>query len=423
MEILINYGSHTFPINIETQNLAGILSLNFPGTSDPLAEIQRAMNKPYKSDTLLEIARKKKPKKTVIVVTDVSRPVPHALIIPEIIRELRTAGLREQQISLVIATGAHRPNSAEEIKKSFGFLGDAIEIVNHDCDKELVSLGSLTEGTELLINKEVASAELLITVGAIMPHNLAGFSGGPKLIMPGVAGRKSIEHNHRMMNNREVGPGKTVHNPIHNQIMEAANLVSVDFILNVVLNHNNEIARAFAGNMEIAWEEGCKFCLKSHQVNIPSPEDVVIAGAGGYPRDSNLYQAVKALVNASKMCKKGGTLVLVARCQEGLGDPHFEKWINSGSVAQVLALFKEKGFQLGGHKAYLLCNLLKDYEVVMLSELPDAKDKIPFFSHADKWCEAEKFIKKRHGNNYRALILPLAGLVFPLSEQCIPSGK
>nr|WP_315989287.1 nickel-dependent lactate racemase [Desulforamulus aquiferis] len=251
---------------------------------------------------------------------------------------------------ILIATGAHRPNTDDEIRNTFGALAKEIKIQNHNCDKDLVLIGMLGDGIELLVNSEISGAELIITVGAIMPHNLAGFSGGPKLIMPGICGRKTIEHNHRMMTKGGVGPGKILDNPIHNQILEAARLVGVDFTINIVLNHNNEIAGIFSGELETAWREGCKFSESMHRLPLPAQEEVVIAGGGGYPRDLNLYQAVKALVNASKVCKKGGTIVLIARCQEGMGDAIFEEWINCGSVSKVLQHFKEKGFELGGIK-------------------------------------------------------------------------
>lgn len=417
MDINFRYGRETMTITINEANVAGVIGNTMTGVIDPGAEIRRALNQPIASPRLQEIIDRQKPARVVIVVTDVSRPIPYRDLLPALLNVIHETGLGPEQVSFVIATGAHRPNTDEENQEVFGNLVRQYNFSNHDCDNDLAFLGHLSNGTELWINRQVANADMVITIGAIMPHNLAGFSGGPKLILPGVAGRRTIEENHRMMNQAGVGPGQLSDNPIQQQMLEAARMVGVDFVLNVVLDWHNGISRAFAGHPEAAWRAGCQYARHIYEQPLPDKAEVVIAGAGGYPRDANLYQAVKALVNAGRMVKSGGTVVLLAKCQQGMGDPQFARWMDGvQEPEEVLARFRRQGFILGGHKAYVLCKQLKDKEVVMISHLDQAQQRLAVFRHAADWPTAENYLKKKHGVNYRALILPQAGLVFPLSH-------
>lgn len=422
MSVQIKFGHGQ--LEVKPDNITAIVNIECQGNADGSVEISRALSQPIGSNRLSEITRKKKPDKIAIIVTDISRPVPYKDILPVILKELKESGISDHKISIYIATGAHRPNSDKEISEVFGPLRDRFQIINHNCDGELVSLGYLSGGNELFINSSVARSDLIITIGAIMPHNLAGFSGGPKLIMPGIAGRKTIENNHRLMMGKQVGPGKVTGNPVHLQIIEAARLAQVAFSLNIVMNQNNEVIKAFAGDIAAAWEMGCNFCREVHAINMPEAEEVVIAGAGGYPRDINLYQAIKAAVNASKLCKQGGTIVLVAKCQDGMGDPIFKEWVaRAKNHNDILDRFSQEGFILGGHKAYVLSRLLQKHDIVLISQMPEARKNVPIIEHADNWLQAERYLKEKHGQNYRALILPLAGLIFELSGQLAASGR
>lgn len=424
MEVVFHYGRQTLPIQIKEQNLAGVVWPELPAVHNSREEIRKSLSNPIGGPRLKEIIAKKRPDTIAVLVTDVSRPIPYQELLEEVVQEILAGGTQREQICFVIATGAHRPNTAEEIRTVFGSLAEQYSFVNHDCDSELVNLGILAGGVPLHINKRVADAHMVITTGCILPHNLAGFSGGPKLIMPGVAGRKTIEQNHSMMTNPGIGAGKIVNNPIQEQILEAAQRVGVDFNISVVLNEQNDILRCFAGDLKQAWLAGCSFCRSVYHLTLPEPEDVVIAGAGGYPRDLNLYQAAKALVNGARLAKPEGTVVLLAQCPEGLGEPVFQQWMEQGKTPEdVVKRFQAEGFVLGGHKAYVICNVAKNKEVILISDLAKSKNPVPLLKNAEDWQTAEQMIIKKHGPNYRALMVPFAGLVFPLSGQEILSVK
>ena len=424
MEVLFHYGRQAVPIQIKDHNVAGIVGPDLPAAGNRREEIEKSLANPIASPGLQEIVRKKRPDSIAILVTDISRPIPYQELLEAVLREILADGARKEDIFFMIATGAHRPNTKTEIHEVFDSLADRYSFMNHDCDRDLVYLGTLTGGAELYVNKRVAGAGMVITTGCILPHNLAGFSGGPKLVMPGVAGRKTIEQNHSMMTGQGVGPGKTMNNPIQDMIMEAAQRVGVDFSVNVILNEQNEIVKCFAGELKNSWLAGSRFCQDIYRQTLPGPEEVVIAGAGGYPRDLNLYQAAKALVNGARLVKPGGTVVLLAQCQEGLGEPLFQQWMEQGKTPEdVVRRFEEQGFVLGGHKAYVICNVIKNKEVILISDLAKTKNPVPLLKNAGDWETAEKMIIQRHGPNYRALIVPFAGLVFPLSDQEIPSNK
>ncbi|SHE90695.1 nickel-dependent lactate racemase [Desulforamulus putei] len=424
MEIPFHYGHQTVPVQIKDHNIAGIVGSGLPAAANPREEIEKSLGNPIASPRLQEIVKRKGPGSIVILVTDVSRPIPYQEILEAVLREILAGGVKKEQVQFIIATGAHRPNTETEIKEVFGSLAGQYPFLNHDCDKDLVNLGTLTGGAELYVNKRVAEADMVITTGCIMPHNLAGFSGGPKLILPGVAGRKTIEQNHRMMTNQGVGPGKIMNNPIHHQMLEAAERLRVYFGVNVILNEQNDIVKCFAGELTSSWLEGCRYCQRIYRQTLPTPEEVVVAGAGGYPRDLNLYQSVKALINGARLAKPGGTVVLLARCQEGMGEPVFQQWVEQGKRPEdVVKRFQEQGFVLGGHKAYVLCNVLKNKEVILISDLAKSKNPVPLLKNAEDWATAEKMIIEKHGPDYRALMVPFAGLVFPLSDQETPSDK
>lgn len=422
MEFLIPYGKTVLPISLDKENVADCIALPKDLTTQGQEIVAAALSTPIESPKLQKLAQQKKHGPVIILVTDVSRPIPYREVLPPVLQELKKGGITDQEIKFIIATGAHRPNTAAENRQVFGSLVDQYPFVNHDCDNNLKNLGTLTDGVELQINAEVADAGLLLTIGCIMPHNLAGFSGGPKMILPGVAGRKTIEANHSLLNQRHVGPGEIENNPISQQMLEALRLTGVAFSLNVILNSQNKIIRAYAGHPVVAWQVGCQHCRQLYQLALPAPAEVVIVGGGGYPRDANLYQAVKALVNGSRFVKEGGTIVLLAKCQEGMGEPLFKQWMQEAkNPEEVLARFKATGFQLGAHKAYILCKILKNKEVILVSDLANTDQQVPLLKNAANWESAAKFIVEKHGANYRALILPLAGLVFPLSGQEIPS--
>ena len=390
-----------------------------PKLSDPLAAVVDAMAHPIGSMTLREEARRKRAERAVVVVNDVTRPTPNGIILPPILEEIAAAGIAKSDTTLVVATGIHRGITRDEMAETLGSdIVREYRIVNHDCDDEsnLVYMGRLSHGTEFYVNRIVHEAEMLVTTGVIGVHYFAGFSGGRKSIFPGVSGRVSIEHNHSLMTSQSATVAALAGNPVSEEMVEAGRKVDVGFIVNVVVDATGNVCAVVAGDVEQAWLEGVRQCREISVTPIDHLFDVAIAGAGGYPKDINVYQAQKALDNAQRAVAPGGTIVLVADCTEGFGEPTFERWmIESSSLDDIFARFADK-FELGGHKAYSLARVIREKEVILVSGLPDSTVRQLFMTPARSIDDALRLVAEKYGAAFSCVVMPNAGSIVPHLE-------
>ncbi|MBM7855918.1 nickel-dependent lactate racemase [Desulfohalotomaculum tongense] len=417
MKLKLPYGRSYLQVDIDPGNVAGVLMPRGMRTAGAEETVREALAAPIGSDSLYRLALQKKPRHTAIIISDVTRPVPYGVMLPPLLEELRQAGIKPEQITIVIGTGCHRPNTKQETIQALGQdIVSRYKIINHHCDGNLVLMGTLNDGTRLWVNSTVAGADLKLALGLIIPHKLAGYSGGSKAILPGVCGRETITANHSMMNDPQAKEGNWKDNPVRIQMDEAAKRVGLDFILNVVTNHKNEIVSAVAGDVKLAWLKGVEACRWLCSVTVPYQCPVTIASCGGYPRDINVYQAVKPMVNASQLTEKGGTIVICARCQEGYGDRIFARWIRDARTpGDIIDRFNEQ-YVLGGHKGYVLAELVRNYEVVLVSDLCREDSGRLFVTHQPDLAGAVNYIKEKHGPGYRAWVLPYAGLILPAMD-------
>lgn len=418
MEIVLAYGKDVVKGTINEDNvLAEVNPKTAKGLENPLEAVKRALKNPIGSDTIAGIVNKKKPGKVAIVVNDVTRPTPYKYMLPPLMEELKNAGVKDEQIVFVVATGIHRGNTEEENRQTFTpEIVDRYRIVNHSADENLVTLGKMSDGTQLSVNREVAEADMVITTGLIGLHYFAGYSGGRKSILPGVAARELITANHAKMTDPRAATGNYKDNPVHWIMLEAARMAGVDFILNVVTNTQKEIVSVVAGDVEKAWLEGVKVCEEISVVKLSEAADVVIAGAGGHPKDINMYQAQKALENAAAAVKPGGTIVLVAQCREGYGEDVFEEWIRQSNKLEDIFERFERQFVLGGHKAFAIARVLKEKNVILVSDMPREDVEKLYFTYAASFQEALDQVAQRHGSNFKAYVMPQATLVLPQVE-------
>jgi len=390
-----------------------------PKLSDPLAAVVDAMAHPIGSMTLQEEARRRRAKRAVVVVNDVTRPTPNGIILPPILEEIAAAGIAKSDTTLVVATGIHRGVTRDEMAETLGSdIVREYRIVNHDCDDEsnLVYMGRLSHGTEFYVNRIVYEAEMLVTTGVIGVHYFAGFSGGRKSIFPGVSGRVSIEHNHSLMTSQSATVAALAGNPVSEEMVEAGRKVDVGFIVNVVVDATGNVCAVVAGDVEQAWLEGVRQCREISVTPIDHLFDVAIASAGGYPKDINVYQAQKALDNAQRAVAPGGTIVLVADCTEGFGEPTFERWMaESSSLDDIFARFAQK-FELGGHKAYSLARVLREKEVILVSGLPDSTVRQLFMTPARSIDDALRLVAEKYGAAFSCVVMPNAGSIVPHLE-------
>ncbi|RLC37605.1 MAG: nickel-dependent lactate racemase, partial [Candidatus Nealsonbacteria bacterium] len=249
--------------------------------------------------------------------------------------------------------------------------------------------------------------------GVIVPHYFAGFSGGRKSILPGISGRRTIEGNHSQMVHSNARSGNLKDNPVHQEMQEAAEKVGVDFNINVVTDENHQIVEIVAGELLTSWQQGVEVCKQIYICPIKKKADVVIASAGGYPKDINVYQAQKALENACQAVKLGGTIILLAECAEGYGEATFEKWIEEANTPDDIINRLQKKFVLGGHKAYAIAKLTKEVEVILISSLPSDKARKLFFIPMENISQALNYVKGKYGEDFQAYILPSGNNTVP----------
>ncbi len=410
MIINMAYGDHELFLELPKEHILQIVHAQPPGPSQGSSKIlAEAFKHPRGSPTLAHIVREKKGRRVVIVVNDITRPTPYGLMLPPLLRELENAGVSDQDIVLLVALGIHRPHTQEENISLFSEeICRRYPIENHDCDNNLVSLGYLSNGMELIINKTAAEADLLITTGLVNLHYFAGYSGGRKSILPGIAGRKLIEANHRMMSDERACLGNYRNNPVSDIMIEAATKVGVDYIVNVVAAGTDDILYAATGDMYEAWLACVKYCEEHNVVGIEQQADIVIASCGGFPKDISMYQAQKALDSASLAVKDGGTIILLAECREGMGERTFQDWIRQASTPEDINNRFHTAFELGGHKAYAICRTLNKADIILVSSLEPSWVEKMFLHYAPNIEKALEMAYDRQGDNPSVIVMPEA---------------
>jgi len=292
---------------------------------DPSGSVEQALAHPIESPPLSELARARK--NACIVISDITRPVPNKIILPPILKTLEQSGIPGEKITILIATGMHRPNLGEELESMVGQdIMDNHRIVNHYCRKseEYRKIDEI-DGAPIELNRHYLDADLKILTGLIEPHFYAGYSGGRKTILPGISSFETMKfmHSYKMIDHPNVTNCLLEGNPFHDYGLRVADLAGVDFIVNVVINREREIAGVFAGHYVKAHLAGCRMVHDHSVVKLDERVDLVITSGGGYPLDATFYQISKALICAMDILEKGGTIVVACECREGLGNPEF----------------------------------------------------------------------------------------------------
>ena len=327
MRIDLPYDTKTVPLTIGEHNLEKIVishisEVSGEGTQEEM--VRRALEWPVGTPRLRELARGKK--RVVLVTSDHTRAVPSKITLPILLAEIR-AGNPDAEITILIATGCHRAPTREELIQKFGEeIAEREKIVIHSCEdsEDFVSLGTLPSGGELILNRMAVEADLLCAEGFIEPHFFAGFSGGRKSVLPGVAARKTVLANHcsAFIDSPYARTGIIEGNPIHRDMIYAAKKAGLAFIVNVVINQKKEIIHAVAGDCDLAHQKGVGF-LNDWCRTPAVPADIVISTNGGYPLDQNIYQAVKGMTAAEATVNEGGVIIMAAKSEDGHGGQVF----------------------------------------------------------------------------------------------------
>jgi nickel-dependent lactate racemase len=297
--------------------------------------LDAALDAPIGSVPLVEMASGKR--SAAISVCDITRPAPNSQTLPPLLRRLARAGIPNENVTILIATGLHRPATGDEIREICGAeVARSYRVVNHDA-RDLAahrSLGATASGAPVYIDGRFLAADLHITLGFIEPHLMLGFSGGRKLIAPGLASQETIKvlHSPRFMRDPRAVEGSVDDNPLHRELLEISRMARHDFLVDVALARDRSIAGVFAGHPEQAHRRGVEFVSEIMLEELEERADAVITTAAGYPLDLTLYQAVKGVTAASHIVKPGGHILLVAACEEGVGAPEFRRMVLEGGT-------------------------------------------------------------------------------------------
>ena len=330
MKVRLDYGTEGLEVDLPDDNVTVIEPMPRPGVADPHATLMEAIRRPLECAPLREQVRRGH--KVAISVCDITRAQPRRDQLRALFEEM--PDIPGSDITILIATGTHRANTEPELERMLGReILDRCRVINHDSRNPdvLEHVGRTSTGVSIYLNREFLRADIRITTGFVEPHFFAGFSGGPKMVAPGLAGLDTVMtlHDAARIGHPNATWGIVEGNPIHDDVREIARMVGVHFALDVTLNREQKITAAFAGDIFAQHRAACAYAKETAMRAVPAPFDVVLTTNSGYPLDQNLYQAVKGMSAAAKIVKPGGTIVCAAECRDGLP--------SHGSYGAVLA--------------------------------------------------------------------------------------
>lgn len=417
-DIKIPYGHEELQFNIEAERFLGCMFSKLEDYKPLKTEVElvrESLENPIGTERLCELAKGKK--KIVIIASDHTRPVPSKIIAPLMLKEIRKDN-PGAEITFLISTGCHRDTTKEELISKFG---DEIvqneKIVIHDCDDEsmLVNLGKLPSGGDLIINRLAAEADLLVAEGFIEPHFFAGFSGGRKSVLPGIASRKTVIYNHnaQFIAHPYARTGYIENNPIHEDMIYAAKKAKLAFICNVVVNSKKKVICAVSGDVDQAHKVGREFLAGQCQVE-KNPADIVITSNGGYPLDQNIYQAVKGMTAAEATIKEGGVIIMAAKSNDGHGGNVFYETLKNGKDLQRLMkdflMTPPDETKIDQWQSQIFVRILMKASVVYISDAPDEMVRdlhmIPAHSLEEAVEIADKILAEKGIYNAKILAIP-----------------
>ncbi|MBM3875335.1 MAG: nickel-dependent lactate racemase [Verrucomicrobia bacterium] len=419
MNVQLAYGRSHITVELPADRTTVIEPSHYPGLPDEKSAVLAAVGQPIGARPLRDWL---KPGASICInFTDITRATPNDRIIPWILEYLHAAGVSRDQITLLNQTGTHRANTRAELEKILtpGIVA-GYRVLNHDCehDADLVAFGTTSDGTPALINRHCAHADVRIITGFIEPHFFAGFSGGPKGIVPGVGGLRTIMSNHGYRNllSQNSTFGVTVGNPLWEELFTIATRVGPSFLLNVTLNERRAITNVFAGDLREAHRVGCEFVRKSAMQRVKSPFDVVVTTNSGYPLDLNLYQGVKGMSAAARIVREGGLIILACECREGVpaGSPLDKLLRSAGSTEEILAMLATPGFVRPEQwQAQIQALIQRKARVLVHSSLPEEIIRGAHLGPCADITAAVHAELERRGPGSRVAVLPQGPLTIP----------
>jgi len=403
--MLLKYGEKSFPLALPPENLLGLIKSE-PATvgSSPEKLINRALD-----DCQPLIAKIKSRENVVIVTSDITRYTASEIYLPLLVERLNAAGVSDDRIVIVVALGIHRRQSEAEHRKIIGALYGRIKVIDHDCDDpgKLVTVGFTTCGIEVSINRTVAEADHLILTGTIGFHYFAGFGGGRKSILPGVASRAACMASHFNVLNPDDGSGKNSFavtgnldkNTVHSAMVEACAMVQPDFILNTVLSPQKKIIAVFAGHWQDAHEAGCRYYAENFAYTLQKPADLAIVSCGG-----------------SQALKYGGVMILLAECRDGYGNATFFNWFQFRDLPSFEKRLRNH-YEINGQTAYSQLQKALRFRIILVSSLPPEEVRTMQMIPAATLDKAMQMAREMLPEEFSAYVIPEGGTVLPVIKE------
>jgi nickel-dependent lactate racemase len=382
------------------------------GVPDEGQALRDALWEPIESPPLRDLIT---PEDTVVLVhTDITRATPNDRILPVLLEEIEAAGVGRSNITLLNGLGTHRPQSEAELRTMLGdWVVDHFRCEQHDCNAgDLVPLGETSHDHPVRINRRYMDASVKILTGFIEPHFFAGFSGGPKAILPSLAGVESVYSNHglSMIADPSATWGITEGNPIWVEMLEVALRTDPTFLFNVSLNVDGEITGVYAGDLQAAHRSGCAFVRDTAMVPVAEPYDIVVTTNSGYPLDQNLYQSVKGMSAAAQIVRPGGAILIAAACEDGLPDhgEYASLLTRGGSPEGVLEMISQPGFQAGDQwQVQIQAQIQQKAQVYIHSEgLTDRQIQDALFQPCADVSTCVRQLAHEYGESTRICVLP-----------------
>ena len=416
--IALKYGSTNVAADLVAHTL---LAATLPEIPDPEQEVRRALAKPLGTPPLAKVIAPGE--RVVIVTSDITRYTGSEIYLPILVEDLNRCGIGDDDIEIVIALGIHRKQSAEEHRKILGPLYGRINVYDHECDdrRELADLGKTSSGLPVQISRRVVEADRVIVTGTIGLHYFAGFGGGRKSLVPGVASRETCMATHFAIFNPPEQGGRNPKactanldgNPVHQAILEAAQMINPDFILNTVLTADKRIARVFCGALQEAHLAGCELAKSLYTVQLEQAADLAVVSCGGHPKDINFIQAHKALDYGVHAVKPGGTVILLAACPDGFGNPTFFDWFNYEDL-DIFEKALRSRYEINGQTAWSTLSKARAWRIILVSEFTREQTEKMGMQKAKNLDEALQIAYSQLPENPQIVVIPDGGTILPV---------
>jgi nickel-dependent lactate racemase len=412
----LQYGDTTVDVALPDQRVLGIIEPQRLSVPSCESLVKQSLLEPVGMPRLKTLFRNNKPGDVVILVSDRTRSITHYdRILDLLLTELVDAGIDEKNIECLVAVGTHRAHTEEENRQLYGNCSGSIRFTCHDCHKDLISIGKTSTDLEVMVNKRAQEADFVIATGKINFHYMAGFSGGRKAVLPGIAGYETIRSNHCKLRREGVTQGVIKGNIIAQEMNEAAEMFGLDYLVNMVETSDNKTSHVVCGDPARAFAQGLAVFKNQRLVEITQPADCVIVSAGGCQGDRTFYVGHKALTTAIPAVKSGGTIVLTARCAQGVGNDAFFHLLAENTVDDLLCA-SEDAITIGGHRAYQTARILHDYNIIVVTD--ENKDILSTmqFTVVSSMTAALERVQQREGDDFVCYVIPDGHAVMPVMK-------